>query len=155
MTTLACWSFIGPVIRCMSYFPHLPLSPHAVFDSEQWLLGNLASLCPYFNIATISPSSPVAAGRDDTSEVTYASDDVGKAHTGQGQSEEVISDDVLETYLLLLVSLYSNFDVPGVIQGKRGIMWSKTVSQRIVRYITNVPISCRSGRKYVTEHSAA
>ena len=126
MATLATWSFMGPVIRCMSYFPPLPLSPHVVFDSEQWLLGNLASLTPYLNITTINPSSPVSTCRVDTPEVTYASEEVGKAHSRQ--SEEIIGDVVLETYLLLLVSLYSNFDVPGVIQGKKGIMWSKTVS---------------------------
>lgn len=118
---------MGSIIHCISYFPHLPLSPHAVFESEQWLLGNLASLCPYFNIATINPSSPVTAARIDTLEVTYASEEVGKTHSALGQGGEIIGDDVLETYLLLLVSLYSNFDVPGVIQGKKGIMWSKTV----------------------------
>lgn len=132
MTTLASWSVIGSVFRCLSFFPHLPLSPHAVFDSEQWLLGNLASLSSYLHITTTSAEHhawPLTTIRFDSPEVSHSSVEEGKVYSnqGRGQDEGVISDDVLETYLLHLVSLYSNFDVPGVIQGKKGIMWSKTV----------------------------
>ena len=112
---------MGQALQCVSALPPLPPSPRVVFQSEQWLSGNLASLCPYFNVLNASGSFVC----DDISPHKI----VPSSEAGSSNRKEVdwMSDDTLESYLLLLIFFYCNYDVPGVIQGTKGIMWRKEV----------------------------
>ena len=117
--TLARWESMGQALQCISALPPLPPSPRVVFQSEQWLSGNLASLCPYFNVLDASSISHSPQKINSSSEKGI----------GSPKNKEVdwMSDDALESYLLLMIFFYCNYDVPGVIQGKKGIMWRKEV----------------------------
>jgi hypothetical protein len=112
---------MGQALECISALPPLPPSPRTVFQSEQWLSGNLASLLPYFSILNTSSKC--------IDDVTSSSKNIpsNEASSPRNKEEESISDNALESYLLLLIFFYCNYDVPGVIQGKKGIMWRKEV----------------------------
>ena len=121
--TLARWESMGQALQCISALPPLPPSPRVVFQSEQWLSGNLASLCPFFNVLD---ALSINIRDDNSPQKSDSSSEVGPCSP---KNKEVgwMSDDALESYLLLMIFFYCNYDVPGVIQGKKGIMWRKEV----------------------------
>ena len=121
--TLARWESMGQALQCISALPPLPPSPRVVFQSEQWLSGNLASLCPFFNVLD---ASSIGIRDDHSPKKTDSSSEVGPC-SPKNKEVDWMSDDALESYLLLMIFFYSNYDVPGVIQGKKGIMWRKEV----------------------------
>jgi hypothetical protein len=125
MIRLANWEVIECTLGYISTFPVLPLSPHVVFISEQWLSGNLTSICPYINILgntnTSSSTNNVTSNGAVELNQEGAKDD--KKHSDR--SGVIMSDKVLESYLVLINTFYCNFGVPGLIEGKKGILWSK------------------------------
>ena len=117
MMSLSHWNMIGYVLEFLSIRPLLlPLSPHDVFVSEQWLSGNIASLCPYIDI-----------NNNDNCIINNSNYNNLDNIIDKNQSHENISDEYLIIYLELLTYFYSNFDVPGVIKGIKGIVWKKQV----------------------------
>ena len=115
MIRLANWEVIECILGHISTFPVLPPSPHVVFISEQWLSGNLTSLCPYINIL----------GGGSRSSGTSEGSQEGAPKRHGDRSEVVMSDKALEAYLVLINTFYCNFSVPGLIEGKKGILWSR------------------------------
>lgn len=95
----------------------LPPSAHEVFLSGQWLVGNVASLAPFMDIIT-PPTPPVPAPANH--EVVHAEEDDRDDKDGR-----TMSDETLERYLLVGVSLLRRFEVPGALQGKGGVVWTR------------------------------
>jgi hypothetical protein len=136
---------MAQALECVSALPLLPPSPRAVFQSEQWLSGNLASLLPYFNILNTSSKC--------IDDVTSSPKNIpsNEVSSPRNKEEEFMSDNALESYLLLIIFFYCNYDVPGVIQGKKGIMWRKEVRSYvriaqilgIVRILNLIPLELR------------
>ena len=79
----------------------LPPSPHEVFTSGNWLFGNIASLGPFFDII------------DDSN------------------NNAIVSNQILENYLNLCLSLYNRFNIHGILQGKNGVVWNRNKSNMI------------------------
>ena len=90
------WSYFGDVLQCLSR-PQLALPPstHDVFVSGQWLAGNISSLALFLNV--------------DQSNLSLSP----------------LSDEILGTYLRLCVTLLGKFDIPGVLQSRSGVVWTK------------------------------
>jgi hypothetical protein len=95
-------------------------SPHPVFEAGHWALGNLASLFPFMPLA---PSLSVGGV---------------SSHDKEGKSSfELVSDSQLIRYIDVLGHLFTTHGVPGVLQGKRGVVWHK---QGAVLSASGVPI---------------
>ena len=149
MTTLAGWKYIENSINYFLTQPlFLPISPHEVFQSEQWLSGNICSLAPYFNIIDTEYDNNNVSNKvkdtwknndnnDNSSNKMNIDNDSSnnknenneKFHDNSEFTKQnnIISDQLLEKYLLLIVHLACKYDVPGVIQGQKGIVWKKQV----------------------------
>jgi hypothetical protein len=80
----------------------LPPSPIPAFKSGQWLIGNLTSLCCFL------PLDPKAS-----------------TQMNDNDQREILHDQLLIDYLNLLLTLFIKFDVPGVWQGRRGVIWTR------------------------------
>jgi hypothetical protein len=121
MIRLANWEVIECALGYISTFPALPLSPHVVFISEQWLSGNLTSLCPYINILgttnTKTNSNNINSSSSGSLELNQEGTKDNKKHSDR--SVVTMSDKVLESYLVLINTSYCNFSVPGLIEGKK------------------------------------
>jgi hypothetical protein len=99
----------------------LPPSSHEVFLSGQWLAGNVASFAPYLHILATSsvPSTPSPSLSDPNSkEVIHAADN-------EIDNDGTLTDETLERYLLVSVSLLRRFEIPGVLQGRGGVVWTR------------------------------
>jgi hypothetical protein len=128
MIRLANWEVMECALGYISTFPALPPSPHVVFISEQWLSGNLSSLCPYINILGNANSRNNSSNNSSSSssgvlESNQEGTKDSKKHSDR--SGVIVSDKNLESYLVLINTFYCNFSVPGLIEGKKGILWSK------------------------------
>lgn len=75
-----------------------PVSDHAVITTGHWIYGNIASFAPYLNVATLS------------------------------SRDSLIDDGFLQQYLHLVVTLMDLFHMPGVLQGKGSVLWTRTGS---------------------------
>jgi hypothetical protein len=125
MIRLANWEVMECALGYISTFPALPPSPHVVFISEQWLSGNLTSLCPYINILGNTNSNNSNSNSSGALELNQEVTKDNKKHCDR--SGVIMCDKVLESYLVLINTFYCNFSVPGLIEGKKGILWSKQV----------------------------
>ena len=115
------WKLFNNVLEYL-HRPQLALPPssHEVFLSGQWLAGNVASFAPYLHVlATPStpptPSSPLSDPND--KEVMHADNEV--------DNDGTLSDETLERYLLVSVSLLRRFEIPGALQGRGGVVWTR------------------------------
>jgi hypothetical protein len=111
MIRLANWEVIECALGYISTFPALPLSPHVVFISEQWLSGNLTSLCPHINILgttnTKTNSNNINSSSSGSLELNQEGTKDNKKHSDR--SVVTMSDKVLESYLVLINTFYCNF----------------------------------------------
>ena len=115
------WKLFKNVLEYL-HRPHLALPPssHEVFLSGQWLAGNVASIAPFLHILATasSPSTPSSPLSDsNTKEVVHAIYEV--------DNDGILTDETLERYLLVSVSLLRRFEIPGALQGRGGVVWTR------------------------------
>jgi hypothetical protein len=115
------WELLLDVFR---YFlsPNLALPPssHEVFQSGQWVSGNVASLAPFMELnpkysTEIPDLNENFENKNENIEVSHE-----KNIDGDFKSTN-ISDEYIEIYILLIISLLRRFNIPGVLQGKKGL----------------------------------
>ena len=148
MKSLSQWNSIGFVLEYLSIKNlTLPISPHDVFQSDQWLFGNIASLSAFININSGNNNinnnnnndndnnnknnNENIKGNDQKDFDSSIMNDVidnDQIFPKNNQDNENISDEILLIYLQLLIYLYCHCDVPGIVQGKKGIVWKKKVN---------------------------
>ena len=156
MKSLSHWNLIGFVLEYLSIRNLiLPISPHDVFQSDQWLFGNIASLSAYLNISVSNNNYNINNDNNDNENIKndnnkivsnnksiIGNDQKNLTHSimndviekdqifpRNNQDNENISDEILITYLQLLIYFYCHCDVPGIVQGKKGIVWKKKVNE--------------------------
>jgi len=114
----------------------LPPSPHAVFGAGHWALGNLAALFPML------PLVPMAVVTD------------SKSAEKSSTAYQLVSDAMLVRYMDVLGALLAAHPVPGVLQGRSGVLWHRVGAvlsasgvprglQRQVQGVLDAP-TCRS-----------
>lgn len=101
LQSLTRWQHFPQLLTLLSS-PQLALPPSSIeaFQSGQWLLGNVASLAPFLDITE-------EVDRKDT----------------ESKEMNCISNEVLGKYLTLTTTLLRRFDIPGILQGKSGVVW--------------------------------
>ena len=93
-----------------------------MFQSGQWLLGNVASLGPFLPILTPPPSDP-----NESLSVSVLETTAGLGEGKPSQPARVfVSDSLLELFLRLCTVLLKRYHIPGVLQGKSGIVWTRS-----------------------------
>jgi hypothetical protein len=102
--SLANWKYISQILdhlnnKLVNDALAIPSSAHEILQGGELLLGNIASLGPYLRI--LPPTS-----------------------TTQG-AVEYIDDITLNSYLRLCSQLIQKFWIPGVLQGRSGVIWSR------------------------------
>ena len=135
MKSLSQWSLLGFILEYLSIKNlTLPISPHEVFQSDQWLFGNIASLSAFININISNNdinnnnnnnNNNIDSNNKNNNENIMGNDQIFPKNN---QDNENISDEILIIYLQLLIYLYCHCDVPGIVQGKKGIVWKKKVN---------------------------
>ena len=118
MAMFVHWKLFKSVLEYL-HRPQLALPPssHEVFLSGQWLAGNVASFAPYLHILA-TPSTPSTPLSDPNSkEVIHADIEV--------DNDGTLTDETLERYLLVCVSLLRRFEIPGALQGRGGVVWTR------------------------------
>lgn len=99
INSIISWENFNNILICfLNSKLPLPPSQHEVFLSGNWLFGNIASFGPFFDII------------DDSS------------------CKSVVSNQILENYLKLCLSLYNRFNIHGILQGKNGVVWNRNKS---------------------------
>jgi hypothetical protein len=108
MRAMTRWNCFDRVLNYL-HSPQLALPPsnHELFPSGQWLLGNIASLAPSLDV-DVNVDSADVDGLSSSATPVF-----------------VVPDDLLEKYLITCVLLLRRFDVPGVLQGRNGVIWTK------------------------------
>lgn len=95
----------------------LPPSSHEVFQSGQWVSGNVASLAPFLDLnSKFLYDAPDSLGNEnENKEVSH------EKNMNHDLKNENITDEYIEIYILLVISLLRRFNIPGVLQGKPGL----------------------------------
>lgn len=95
----------------------LPPSSHEVFQSGQWVSGNVASLAPFMDLnSKFLHDVPDSLGnKNENQEISH---ELTMTHDMENGN---ITDEQVESYILLVISLLRRFNIPGVLQGKQGL----------------------------------
>jgi hypothetical protein len=124
----SCIQFIG---NNPSASLALPPSPHPVFQSGQWLLGNLCSLLPHICILPRSIDEQVQAKSPSASNKTESKpDEVGMKLPGNIEEcavldSDILPDEILSGYVNMIIALVIKYNIPGILQGRNGVVWDR------------------------------
>eukprot|EP00596_Hydrurales_sp_CCMP1899_P002794 CAMPEP_0119055522 /NCGR_PEP_ID=MMETSP1177-20130426/75762_1 /TAXON_ID=2985 /ORGANISM="Ochromonas sp, Strain CCMP1899" /LENGTH=277 /DNA_ID=CAMNT_0007036063 /DNA_START=884 /DNA_END=1714 /DNA_ORIENTATION=- len=131
------WEFLIDVFRFfLSPNLALPPSSHEVFQSGQWVSGNIASLAPFIEI---NPKNSIEIP-DLNDKFEYKNENIEVSHIDGDVKNGNITDEYIEIYILLIISLLRRFNIPGVLQGNQGIVWIKNGATLTA---ANVPVHLR------------
>ena len=105
MSRLCRWPRLKAMLTLMGEEQQaLPPSPNEAFHSGQWMLGNAASFAPF-----LCPT--VSAG-----------------DVAQGPDEEQLNSTLIE-FLIVIKKLLNRYHIPGILNGRGGVLWSRSGNQ--------------------------
>lgn len=126
---LATWPLLGPLLlqlldKLNNNTLALPPLNHEVIQSGQVLFGNIASLAPKLPILP-TLTKMTDGSRSGQTKPSASSSAVFDSVNGHGGEYFYYTDSVVQTYLLTTTALIAKYPIPGVFQGKSGVMWAK------------------------------